>query len=337
MTMKEFLSDISSRLLVDIFITAALSVFLLLSGLDTGAVIIIIVFAMLFFLISSGCHFYKESKQIKKMQDTFNHLDQKYLLFECLTKPKNNYEKYLFDLGKRAGKAMIEEVGRNREAAIEYREYVENWAHEIKAPMTTLQLIEKNHPSENSDKVLSEMAKIDEQVERTLYYARLGEIEKDISVSVCSLKTIVHKSIGKLKTLFIQSHMQIEIMDIDQLVFTDEKWFSFMMEQLYYNAIKYTGDHPILTICSKQQGDICMLTVRDNGIGISDQDIGRIFERGFTGCNGRTHGDATGMGLYLVKKVAETLNIEVSVDSKVGKYTSFTMAIPRKKSYETVR
>jgi signal transduction histidine kinase len=225
---------------------------------------------------------------------------------------------------------MIEAVSDAESRRKEYREYIEGWVHEVKAPITAAQLVCGNNKTEQTRKLSALLAQIEEHVERALYYARAGSVEKDFIVREAKLSDIVRDAITKHQTLLIQSGVRVEADGVEGTVYTDGKWVSFMLGQLLSNAIKYRKEDPCIRFTSESRGGYVRLSVTDNGAGIPSVDLPRIFERGFTGSNGRASGRSTGMGLYICKKLADFLQIGLEAESAEGEYTAVTLVFPGK-------
>jgi signal transduction histidine kinase len=155
-------------------------------------------------------------------------------------------------------------------------------------------------------------------------------VEKDFIVRETELSETVRGAVQKHQTLLIQSGVRVEADCVDGTVYTDGKWVSFMLGQLLSNAIRYQKENPVISFKTEQLGDFVRLTVTDNGVGIPASDLPRIFERGFTGGNGRAKEHATGMGLYICKKLAEFLQIKLEAKSVPGEYTQISLVFPAK-------
>ena len=134
-----------------------------------------------------------------------------------------------------------------------------------------------------------------------------------------------------------QNNMRVETENLDKSVYTDGKWVEFMLGQFLSNAVKYRSASPVISICAEESDGRTRLTIKDNGIGIPISELRRIFEKGFTGSNGRTLGGSTGMGLYLCRKLAEVLGVHLEADSRENKYTAISICFPRPLSYENER
>lgn len=227
----------------------------------------------------------------------------------------------------------------------EMKDYYTLWAHQIKTPISAmnllLQVIESNGEndclgSENTAAVRTtenyqkagieikelrqELFKIDFYADAVLQYLRLEDISSDFKFDKYNLESIVKQSVKKYAFQFIYRKIKIEMSNLDFEVLTDEKWISFVIEQLLSNAIKYTKDGGTVKIYRKETFNVNdkILVIEDNGIGISDEDLPRIFERGFTGYNGRIGRKSTGIGLYLCKKAINKLSYKIAIESEYG-------------------
>lgn len=278
-------------------------------------------FLQMTFLVLSYRKKRKENKRIEAMVDG---LTEKYYIAEILEKPKElQNEAYYYAL-KKACKAMNDCIGKLREENREYREYVECFAHEIKAPIGALSLTFDNNKDYHLKK---ETDKIYRLVEQMLYYARSENTEKDYFIKELHLEEVVHDIILKFRHYLLEKKVSLQIYDVENVVYTDEKWLHFILSQIVQNAIKYFDkDENCLTIYSKKKGNGVILVVKDNGCGLKKSEIGRAFEKGFTGSN-RKKENATGMGLYLVKRLCERLGLEIGIESEEGMGTEVWIEI----------
>lgn len=184
-----------------------------------------------------------------------------------------------------------------------------------KTPITAIKLLSENHRSEFTNNLLIELEKINHFTEQALYYARSEHTENDYSVRKIDLSDVIHQAIADNKHLLLQNKVHIKLDNINNTVYSDEKWVRFILNQLIVNAVKYRTEQPILHFYTHRYQDQVILSVEDNGIGISASDIPRIFEKGFTGQNGRVVQQSTGIGLYLCKRLCDKLGIKIVVKS----------------------
>ncbi|MDL2300036.1 sensor histidine kinase [Clostridiaceae bacterium OttesenSCG-928-D20] len=330
MTIREFLSDKLSSLLWHLVSMAALAAFLYLTGTSSGVIAIVITVWILGRVIIQTIAFQKEKAHLTELESIMAGLDKKYLFAECASKPKHNYERHLFDLMRISGKSMIEAVSDAEATGQEYREYIESWVHEIKAPLTAAELIAQGLDAEARRKLMRELEAVESHVERALFYARAESAEKDFIIRQTQLSEIVTEAVEKHRSLLIGSGVQLQIDEFPQTVYTDSKWAVFLLGQLLQNAVRYRSDNPIIAISAKAIGQQTQLIIEDNGIGIPAHELPRIFERGFTGSNGRVRGGSTGMGLYICQRLAGHLSVDLQVVSAATEGTAITMTFPSK-------
>ena len=304
MTIGEFLSDRLDRLLIQVICIASAVLFLKATGTQSGILIILILALVPVLGALQLFDFFRQRIRLRELEAILEGLDQKYLFAECVPPPKSLYERRLFDLTRRAGRAMTEAVSDARAAQQEYREYVEQWVHEIKTPITAARLMCRNMESHLRRKMSFELDQVQDHVERALFYARVGSPERDCILRRIWLAEIVDQAVANHRTLLIQSGTRVETGGLECFVYTDEKWTAFILGQLLQNAARYSGKDPVIQISARPLGKQVQLTVRDNGIGIPAHELPRVFDRGFTGSKGRHRYNSTGMGLYLCKKLA---------------------------------
>ncbi|MEY8445913.1 sensor histidine kinase [Enterococcus ratti] len=238
-------------------------------------------------------------------------------------------EDYINQLIREHQEVMQEAISNQQDQ----KDYIDSWVHEIKVPLSAAELLVRSIEFDIDDHkytlLENELAKIDEYVEQVLYYARLDSFSRDYLIQEYDLKSIIQPVIRSQANYFIQKHLHYEIVGDDQRVLTDAKWVAFIFKQILSNAIKYTPDHKeiIFSIEKNKQG--VSLAIKDSGIGIPKEDLSRIFDKGFTGTNGRlgkTH--STGLGLYLAKSLSEKLGIQLTVESIEREGTTMSLIFP---------
>ena len=262
-----------------------------------------------------GLAYWKRKRQMDTLLILSEQLSERYLISEVMEPPEQAEDQVYYRLLKMAGKSMLEQISEIRRERMEYKEYIEQWIHEIKTPITAMKLLCENHRSDLTKELLLELEKTNRFTEQALYFARSEHTEKDYSVRKICLSDVIHQAIADNKYLLLQNHIRIELENTDYIVFSDDKWVRFILNQLIVNAVKYRTSQPVLNFCCRQRKDQIMLNVVDNGIGIPACDLPRIFEKGFTGKNGRTTQNSTGIGLYLCKRLCDKLGISISAES----------------------
>ena len=233
---------------------------------------------------------------------------------------------------KRANKSMLENVTKINTIQKDYKDYIESWVHEIKIPITSAKLICENNKSEITNKIDEEIEKINNYVEQALFYARLDQVSNDFMIRKINLADVVRNVLARNKKIMIQNNIKVEVKNIATDVFSDEKWLEFILNQIIINSIKYKKEqNAVITISSIDNKENVHLKIKDNGKGIKESEINRIFDKGFTGTNGRNQKKSTGIGLYLCKRLCEELDMNITAKSKENEFTEITIIIPRNK------
>ena len=332
MTLREFLSDRLKRIVLQVICAGLATLFLFATGTQPGVLVILLIVFLLVFLTVNMFDFFQQRARLLELKSILDGLDRKYLFTECVPQPKGLFERRLFDLTRLAGRDMTGAVSDAQASQREYREYVERWVHEIKAPLTASRLICRELDGDTRRKLTAELSQIEAHVERALFYARAENPEQDCLFRQIELEKIAAQAIENHRSLLIQNDIRVEMENMNCAVYTDEKWAVFILGQLLQNAARYRGPEPIITLSAKPLGRQTQLIVHDNGIGIPAHELPRVFERGFTGSNGRIRGGSTGIGLYLCRKLAVFLELELRMDSQEGAGTTVTLTFPAKEN-----
>ena len=332
MTLWEFLSDRLDRILIQAVCAAVAAFFLRATGTQSGVLAVLLLALLLVFAAVQLADFLRQRARLRELEAILEGLDQKYLFAECVPTPRSLYERRLFELTRRAGRAMTGAVSDARAAQREYREYVEGWVHEIKTPITAARLICQKLDGDTRRRLICELDQVQAHVERALFYARAESPERDCVIRQTQLSQLVAQAVGEHRALLIQSGVRVETDGLDRSVYTDGKWAAFILGQLLQNAARYRGPEPVVTISARPLGRQVQLTVADNGLGIPAQELPRVFDRGFTGSNGRARGGSTGIGLYLCKKLAGFLELGLEITSEEGRGTTVTLTFPAKEA-----
>ena len=332
MTLRDFLSDRLFRVITQLLCFTMAALFLRATGTQSGVLAILAAVFLLAFCAVQLSDFLSQRARLRELGSILDSLDRKYLFTECAPPPKNLYERRLFDLTRQAGRDMTGAVSDAEASQREYRDYVEQWVHEIKAPITAARLTCRDLDGETRRKLTAELAQIEAHVERALFYARAENPEQDCLFRQADLGKIAAQAIENHRSLLIQNGVRVETEGLDCKIYTDEKWAVFILGQLFQNAARYRGSEPVITLSAKPLGRQTQLIVHDNGIGIPAHELPRVFERGFTGSNGRACGGSTGMGLYLCRKLASFLDLELRIVSQEGAGTTVTLTFPAKEN-----
>ncbi len=315
-------------------ILALVSVEILLLAYNISILIrVYCAFIIIFILVLAILIEYKKKKDyynelIKNMED----LKEKYLISEIIKTPNFIEGKILKDILQDTGKSMLENVNYYKNIQEDYKEYIELWIHEVKIPIAASKMIIENNKNEVTKSIDEELDKVENYTEQALFYARSNAVEKDYIINKTNLKEIVNGAILKNKTTLINEKVSLELSNLkEEVVYTDSKWAIFIINQIIQNAIKYSKkENKKIEISSQEKNDKVILYIKDNGIGIKKGEITRVFERGFTGENGRIIGQkSTGIGLYLCKKLCDKLGLGIELNSEKDKGTEVRIIFPK--------
>lgn len=329
MTFGDFIKDELSSILLQILCAIILTIYLCSLSLDIGECVLILI---AWIVIASLYYFYKYYRTnliFKKWSSILQSLERKYLLGEMISNYGSFQLELFIQILRSSLKSMTQEVSKVQIEKKEYQELIEKWAHELKAPIASITLVCENNPSELSRKILLQANRLSYNVEQVLYYARLGYMSNDYMIKRVSLEDIIHTAILNNKQLLIQNQFSIEVHTVDSFVYTDTKALVFILGQIINNSAQYRSSSPLLTFRAIDTNHHVYLEIQDNGTGIRESDLGRVFEKGFTGSNGHQRKTSTGIGLYLCKQLCKELGIEITICSAVNKYTCVSLAFQK--------
>ena len=241
-----------------------------------------------------------------------------------LPEPSDVTERDLTDLIERLDGVFSERVSSFNNRTKDTDDYYTMWVHQIKTPISAMKLKLDSMDTDEAAVIKSQLLRIEQYVEMVLIYRRLESSESDYRFKEAELDEIVREAVRKFRTEFINKHLTLRY-EVEPLkIMTDEKWLTFVIEQLLSNSLKYTNKGYI-----RLSVDDGCLVIEDSGIGILEEDIPRIFDKGYTGYNGRLDKCASGIGLYLCKRICDNLGYKISVSSKVGEGTSVRISLTR--------
>lgn len=231
------------------------------------------------------------------------------------------YRQILYAVEKEETALISEYDGKKRDMA----DYYTMWTHQIKTPIAALRLL-----LQGEKQPLEELFKIEQYAEMALHYARLDSLSSDLLFEPQDIYEMIKKAVKKYSILFIGSGLSFTMETFSIRAVTDEKWLTFVLEQILSNALKYTTKGEIRIYGLDRQGvrtnqDACFVVIEDSGIGIRQEDLPRVFERGFTGYNGRMDKRSTGIGLYLCKQILDRLSHTIQIESCMGEGTKVTI------------
>lgn len=335
MTLRNYLKD--RRIAYAVLALCEFLTVTFLLAFRAGAQLILVVTAidMMAVIFHESWNLYRKKGFYDRIRTVTEELDQKYLLPEMLREPGFYEGKLLYDTLCSCDKSMAENVNKYKKQASDFREYIEMWVHEAKIPVAGLRLIHHNYPGQAADKIRVQLRRIDDCIDNVLYYARSENAEKDYIIKEVSIRKIFsHVAVRNREALQLTGG-SIQTDGLDCGVLTDGKWLEFILGQLMANSMKYASDTRPLEIRVRAQdsGTETVLTFKDNGIGIRASDLPYIFEKGFTGHNGRRGTGSTGMGLHIVKKLCDRLGHGIHVSSVENEYTEFRIIFAKNDFY----
>ena len=285
------------------------------------------------FLCSVLWDFYRKKKYYDNLWKLFDQLDNKTLLTELLDTPTFLDAKMIYQVLSHTNKFMNDCIVQADTTNQEYREYIEMWIHEVKTPITSAHLMIENDKNTTTLRIDDELHKIEHYVEQALFYARSTALEKDFKVEKTTLKQLVHEAVKSYSKQIIQANGVPVFENLDITLSADSKWCIFIIGQIIANSVKYRTGNLKLTFRGGTYEKGCYLLISDNGIGISETDLPRIFEKGFTGENGRKYTKSTGIGLYLCQKLCSKMNMNITAESAPGNGTTIKITFPKGNFY----
>lgn len=205
----------------------------------------------------------------------------------------------------------------------ELRDYYVLWSHQIKTPLATLNLLSQSAMPETKNEMKEEIFKIQLYLDMILHYLRLQSIHQDFRFEETALYSVAKETIKKYARFFIYKDIEVELKNLGGTIITDKKWFSFMLEQIVFNAIKYTKKGTIILYAPENNSQ--EIRIKDTGQGILPEDLPRVFERGYTGFNGRENEASSGLGLYMCKEIADKMGIRLTIASQIGEGTEVSI------------
>lgn len=271
------------------------------------------------FLIPDYRNFYKKHRQLRRMEE------ETHFTAEHLPAPRGVLEEDYQTLVKSLYADKLRLADQMDSRYTDLVEYYTVWAHQIKTPIAAMRLTLQSEDSPQNRELSEELQRIEQYVEMVLCYLRLDAGTTDYVIGTYDLDTIVRQAVRKFASQFIRRKIKLEYKPLACQVLTDEKWLLFVVEQILSNALKYTKSGTItISLCEPQ-----ILSVRDTGIGIAPEDLPRVFEKGYTGYNGRADKKASGIGLYLCRRICNNLGHRISISSSLDSGTEVKIDLAR--------
>lgn len=297
------------------------SVFLAVLQIPLLTIVTVLVIALILITSWLIISYTVARKKLESFKRIVTQIEQPYLAGEILPKADSFLAQQYFDVMRSISKDAIERVEQANQQAQEYKEFVEQWIHELKTPMTAMSLILANEG--DLRKLRKELKRLDNLTDQILHFARLQSIEKDKLFEEFEVTALLNHAVKNQMTLLIGAQIQV-VIEGEGTLYTDQKVLQFIINQFLINSAKYCPGSKVKIAI---QGN--RIQYEDDGIGIAQHELPRIFEKGYTGTNGRKLGTSTGMGLYIVAKLCQELHIKLEVQSEIARYTRFTLVFPQ--------
>lgn len=266
-------------------------------------------------------------------------LEEKYLITELIKKENFLDGRILYDVLYEINKSFNEEIGKLKYNQEDFKDYIEMWIHEVKIPLANLILITHNNKTLIEPRFLEQLKKLEDYLDQVLYYVRSENAEKDYLIKKVKLATSVKQVALKNKDALLYNKVTLKTKVANEVVLTDSKWLEFILYQLINNSVKYRklNVDSYIEISVIKKDNKVILSIYDNGIGIYKKDIVRVFDKTFTGTNGREKANSTGMGLYISKKLVEKLGHKIAIDSVCGEYTKVDIIFSNHDYYDVLK
>ncbi|MCH1626521.1 sensor histidine kinase [Ferdinandcohnia quinoae] len=329
----KFLIERRSWIFLFLFLQALISfVAFIDTTIPIKPILYIVFIEVIIFIVFLIFRFHRETKFYQLLAEREDNLD-----VTSIVGAERPFEKIVEESIINQIDFLIEKATKNQLALEQEKDELLSWIHEVKTPLTAMQLIiERLEDEEIKAHLKYEWLRIHLLLDQQLHQKRIPFIENDLYIENVELEAILFKEIKDLQSWCMQKGIGFDIDLVIKQVQSDSKWLAFIIRQLLTNAVKYSRESDII-IKSYQQHHLTILEVKDNGRGIDPRDITRIFEKGFTSTSRHHDHAATGMGLYLAEKVAKSLLIKISVKSKLGEGTTFSLTLPRKNEFVNLR
>ena len=334
MKLVSYIKDKVISIVIYLLMVVLISLILKVFNLDKSVLIVIFLILIINGVMLILVNYFRKRSYYNNILGMLDKLDKKYLVLETVLEPTTYEEEIVNNILYDINKSMIENINIQKRSINEFKDYIEMWIHEVKLPIASMVLKCHNHKEVNSNELLSIIRRLDNDIDQILYYMRSEITEKDFIISEVSLKDIVRSVSLKNKDDLLENKIELEVNVDNECVYTDKKWMEFILNQIISNCIKYKKEKDsFIKIISNVSEDKVNLIVYDNGIGISKGDIKRVFDKSFTGKNGRDKIKSTGMGLYIVKNLCSKLGHNIYIESDLDKYTKVIIEFGKNNYY----
>lgn len=323
MTFRSWIWNMLPALSVNVSGMAAVMLFVGLAASWSVAAITVSCWALVL-VVYLAVSYAAARARVKRMRALCASVRDKFLLSEIVPAPRGIGDRLYYELMLLQGRAAIGRVSAAERRVRERADETDEWAHELKIPLTAIKLICSRNTGDDFLEIRRQADRIGECVEKTLYLARSECGERDRMIRRTDLGSLVRGVLADNKRILIDAGASVTA-TAEGSVYTDAKWVGFVLRQLLMNAVQYAVGSAKIEISSSPCESGVELRVLDRGMGIPSCDLPRVFDRGFTGTNGRKNGGSTGMGLYICKKLCDALDIDLTARSEEGKYTEMIL------------
>ena len=339
MKFGSFLKDRLYSIIIALFCYFIILSVLLAYKSDKAIVIAITIILLVTYILLFLTDFFRKQKFYTDLLTNIDNLDKAYLVLETLNRPEFYEGELLCQALYEIDKSMNENVRIEKEQLLDNKEYIEMWIHEVKRPLASLVLTLNNQKNILDRKTKNILKRLEDYVDQVLYYVRSENAEKDYFIKEVDLSKVI-KNVG-IKNMddLLDNKVEFIVDKTNYKVFTDSKWLEFILNQIINNSIKYKRniDNSYIKIYVKDNLDITVLIIEDNGIGIKSSDIRQVFDKTFTGTNGREKTTSTGMGLYIAKNLCKKLGHKIEIESKENEYTRVFITFAKNKFYDVLK
>ena len=338
MKLNRYLKD--KLYFIILFITFLSLIILLLVGFKVSLELIIVIISLLviFAILVLIIEYLKKRNFYNEFINIVDKLDKKYLVIEMLNSPNFQEGEILYNELFEINKSMLENIKNYEISMNDFKDYIEMWIHEVKIPLSSLILMIHNNKNNISSKMVDQVNRLDNYVDQVLFYVRAENAEKDYLIKKTELNKVINKIALKNKDYILENNICFSVLDCEKKVLTDSKWLEFIIDQIINNSIKYKRDiaSSFIKIYTEENNEEIRLIIYDNGIGIDAKDLPRVFDKTYTGTNGRLKSKSTGMGLYIAKNLCEKLGHKIAIESKVNKYTKVIITFNKESIYDVL-
>lgn len=309
-----------------------LVLFLLAFKINPLAIAVVLFLNFGCFIFALSFAYWRRRSYYRALLINLQQLEQAYLVLETLEPPRFYDGQILQESLYQANKSMLNNIKHYQAETKAFREYIELWIHEVKTPLAALSLMNLG------PRASEQLQRLDDFVEQVLFFARAENAEQDYQISKVNLADVAHQVALRNQPILLAGKIDFVTHDLNLTVFSDAKWLEFMLGQIVSNSIKYGSKH--IELSDHRVGHATTLEISDDGFGISAKDLPRVFEKSFTGQNGHQYRadipSSTGMGLYIVKTLADKLGHKISISSEAGRGTTVSLTFAEHDFYDEV-